>query len=83
MSNPTESLARLIAPPSALPAVRLRQGIVTATAAGQPATVTVKLGGSTTTISGIRYLSSYTATTNDTVWILQAGADLLVLGKLS
>lgn len=77
-------LAREISP-TKLPKqpVDLVFGVVTATAAGPPATVTVKISGSTTATAGLRYLSSYTPSVNDTVLILSRGSDFVVVGKLA
>lgn len=60
--------------------VRLRMGVVSATGVG---TVSVKLGGSTTAIAGVPYLSSYSPTVTDVVAVLQDGPALLVLGDLA
>jgi hypothetical protein len=48
----------------------------------QATSVTVTLGGSTTQVVGIKYLSSYRPVVNDTVSIVQAGSDLLILGSI-
>lgn len=58
--------------------LELAQGTVTATASGS---VSVKIAASTTSISGIKYLSSYTPTVNDVVFMLIDGKDVLILGK--
>lgn len=58
--------------------LELAQGVVTATASGS---VSVKIAASTTAISGIKYLSSYTPTVNDVVFMLIDGKDVLILGK--
>jgi len=58
--------------------LRLRFGQVSASAVGS---VTVTVAGSSTTISGVRYLSTYTPVVNDTVVMLTDGIDLLVLGR--
>lgn len=58
--------------------LRLREGVVTATS---PLTITV--GASAVAIPNVRRLSSYSApAVDDVVMILQAGADLLVLGPV-
>jgi hypothetical protein len=74
---------RLQPSPRATTAMQLRQGVVTATAAGPPKTVTVQLGGETTPAAGARYLASHTPAVNDAVWVLVAGRTRLVLGKLA
>lgn len=59
--------------------LRLRQATVQALTAP---TMTIRIGGSTTNIPGVAALASYTGRANgDTVWVLQVGPDLLVLGK--
>lgn len=66
------------APPS--DPIRVRFGQVTASAASS---VSVTVGGSTTVISGVRYLKSYTPVVNDTVVMLTDGLDLIVLGSIA
>lgn len=58
--------------------LEMAQGVVTATTTGS---VSVKINGSTTAISGIKYLSSYTPAINDVVFMLIDGKDVLILGK--
>lgn len=41
----------------------------------------IKVGNNT--FRKVRYLDSYSPSTGDTVWCLQFGADILVLGKLA
>jgi hypothetical protein len=60
--------------------IRLRFGQVTASAA---ASVSVTVGGSSTVISGVPYLKSYTPVVNDTVLLLTDGLDLIVLGSMA
>lgn len=72
----TELLAAGTAP------LGLRQGTVQATATG-PSRVTVRLGAGTKDLPDRRYLAPYVPTVGDTVWVLVAGADLVVLGKLA
>lgn len=62
--------------------LQFRQAVVTALAT-TPARVSITLAGSATVIPNIRYLASYTAAVNDTVWLLQNGPDLIVMGKLA
>jgi hypothetical protein len=45
--------------------------------------LTVTVAGSDVEISGVRFLSSYSASAADTVAMLTDGLDLLVLGKVS
>lgn len=78
----TRDLAAILAPDDPRKRLRLRQGVVTATAT-VPNRVTLTIGGSTDTVTDVRYLASYSPTIADTVWLLQNGTDLLVLGKLA
>ena len=76
-------LADLLQPdPTGAPQIRLRQGVVQSTSAGPSPTATVTIGGSSTSIAGVRMLGSYTPTATDVVQILQNGTDLLILGTL-
>lgn len=68
----------LLPDPGGASPVYLRQGKITGVSAPL---VSLTLGGSTTVVSGIAKLASYTATVNDVVWVLQSGTMLLVLGK--
>lgn len=43
---------------------------------------TIKLAGSTSTISGVRYLKSYTPATSDIVLVVVVRGDLVILGEL-
>lgn len=61
----------------------IAQAEVTAVVAGPPASVTIKISGDTSTITGIRYLSSYSPSTSDIVFCLINKGDILVLGKLA
>jgi hypothetical protein len=60
----------------------IRYGVVSAVTTS-PNRVSVKVSGSTTPITGIRYLASYTPTTLDVVVCLLNENDLIVLGKLT
>lgn len=62
------------------PAVRLRKATVQAVAAPK---VTLRIGGSTTDVAGVRYLSSYAPTVGDVVFVLVDGPALLILGRLA
>lgn len=75
-----DDLARALLPDPAESRLQLRKGQVSAVSAP---TVTITLGGSTTTIAGVSYLASYTPTVNDVVFVLVDGPSLLVLGKLA
>lgn len=73
-------LASLLNSPGA--DVQLRQGVVQSLSTG-PSRVTVRLGGSTVDIAGVRYLASYGPAIGDTVWIVVDGPSLLVLGRVA
>ena len=62
------------------PVLRLRQGKVV-TVNVSPATLDVQIAGGANTLPKVKYLSSYSPTANDTVWLISFGADLLVIGK--
>jgi hypothetical protein len=70
-------LARTLTVPGPL-RTSLRQGVV---ASVQATTCTITLGGGATSIAGVVYLDSYLPTVGDTVWILQSGPDLLIVGR--
>lgn len=57
------------------------QGVVTAIGTS-PNSVTINLSGGTDTISGVRYLASYTPTVSDVVFLIINNNDIVVLGKL-
>jgi hypothetical protein len=57
------------------PGVSLRTGVVTVTGT----TCTITLAGAT--LAGIPRLASYSPTVSDVVLILQAGAQLVIIGK--
>lgn len=59
--------------------LRLRFGQVTGTAAGS---ISLTVAGSTTEVSGISYLGSYTPVVGDTVAMLTDGIDVLVIGSI-
>lgn len=60
--------------------VRRRFGVCGALAAGPPPTATVNIGG--TSIAGIRFLDSASATSGDVVVVDFSGPDPLILGRL-
>ena len=62
------------------PTLRLRQAKVVVVNTS-PKSVDVQIAGGANTLPRVKYLSSYTPTTNDTVWVISFGADLLVIGK--
>ena len=63
-----------------LPNLRLRQAKVI-TVNASPNSVDVQIAGGANTLPSVKYLSSYSPTANDTVWLISFGADLLVIGK--
>ena len=63
-----------------LPNLRLRQAKVV-TVSVSPNSVGVQIAGGANTLPSVKYLSSYSPTVNDTVWLISFGADLLVIGK--
>ncbi len=63
------------------PTLRLRQGRVVALNTSPNNSVDVQIAGGANTLPRVKYLSSYSPTANDTVWLISFGADLLVIGK--
>lgn len=59
----------------------MRQAKVTAVNAGPPHSVDIMLGGNP--VPRVRYLASYSPTVADSVWLVQFGPDILILGKLA
>jgi hypothetical protein len=57
--------------------------VVTATAAGTPNTISIKILGDTTVLTKIKYDASYTATVGNTVYGFKYGNDIVIQGKLS
>lgn len=74
-------LAQWLKPCNCEASARIRFGKVTATPGGNVITITV--GGSSTAITGVRYLASYTPAVNDIVAIVQLDGTLFVLGELA
>ena len=79
----TTSLAELIGKTPPGEDTRLRQAIVTSVPAG--GTCTVRFGGTDVldNIAGVHYLSYASFVNGDTVWLLQTGGVLLILGKVA
>ena len=67
-------------PARAVPPIRLRWGVVTDVA--MDGTLTIAIGGSATTVSGIVALDHVTAAEGDTVCLITDGVDVLVLGTV-
>lgn len=63
--------------------VSRRQAVVTAVSVGPPASVSIQIAGDTDTISGVRYLASYTPSVGDTVWVDVQDSDPIVIGRLA
>lgn len=61
-----------------MPDVQIRHGIVTAVAGDR---VTVRVGGSTVDIPDVPHIDGYLPTVGHSVWALQEGPALLVLGR--
>lgn len=64
---------------------RIRQVQIDAVTAG-PATVSIRLGGSSVVVAGVKYLAGYTPVAADIAWALQldspdGGSDFIVIGK--
>jgi hypothetical protein len=60
----------------------LRYGVISAVTYS-PSRVSVKVSGSATAITGVRYLASYSPTVSDVVVCILSDNDLIVLGKLT
>jgi len=60
--------------------LRLRFGQIVSVQTGS---VTVTVAGSTVTVSGVRYLNSYSPSASATVAMLTDGLDLLILGAIA
>lgn len=76
----TRDTAAAIRGEASKPGALLRIGVVDSV---QTSTVTIKLGGDTTTIAGVKYLACYSPVAGDTVCILENGHDLLILDRIS
>ena len=63
-----------------IPTLRLRQGKVIAVNVS-PNSINVQIAGDTNTLPSVKYLSSYSPTALDIVWLLSNGSDLLCIGK--
>lgn len=75
--NPIDGVARQIA---AAPTLRVRQGeVVSVSSYG----VTVTIAGSSTPVTGVRYLGSYAPQVGAHVWLLTDGDDMFAIGHLA
>ena len=83
-SEQVRDLATALAAPSGA-SVTVTKGVVTAfNLAANPPNVTVQLGGDTsTTISGVRFIDSYSPTVEDTCLIIKQGSDIFALGQIN
>lgn len=63
----------------------IRKGVITAIAdTSAPPTISVQISGdTTTTIDGIRYITSYAPVVGDTALIIKQGTDLVALGNIA
>jgi hypothetical protein len=77
-SSEIRELSQELAPDDIHP-LRRRQAVIQSV---QSSSVTIRLGGSTTDIAGVKCLGSYSPLAGETVWVLVDGPDLLVLGSL-
>lgn len=82
MTTERDLLAALLPAPGR-PELTLLQAVVDAVNEGAPPSVDVLLGGSTTVVPSVRHLDSYAPEDGDTVWCLQQGTDLIVIGRLA
>jgi len=62
--------------------ISIHYGKVTAVAVS-PNSISVRLSGSSTAVTGVKYLASYSPTVNDVVVCLVNKGDVLVLGELA
>lgn len=86
MSFLNESLAQAISDPGPAPTDELvvRIAVAQANSAGAPPTVTIRMGGSTTNIAGVRVADTVPALfTGDTLLVLQQGTMLVVIGRMA
>jgi len=70
----------IIAPAVAVPALRLRWGVVTAVAGD--GTLSIEIGGSSTAVSGIVAIDQVAAVAADTVVLITDGVDMIVIGTV-
>jgi len=75
--NPLDEFVGEFTPSSRL---RFRQGVISSVQAGR--TLTITIAGSTTAVSGVRYLASMTPVPGANVWVVSDGSDLWALGSL-
>lgn len=68
--------------PRIVPELALRQAVVQSIDTGPPPSATVRVGGSTVDIAGVRWIG-VPPEAGDTVWVLRSGHDLLIIGRLN
>lgn len=62
------------------PGLRFRQALVMSVDSGS--TLTVRVGGDTTSVSGVRYFSSAAPRVGSSVWLVSDGRDVIALGAI-
>ncbi len=77
MSRPLDEFVREYGEGSRL---RVRQGVISSVQAGR--TLTVTIAGSTTAVSGVRYVEGMVPVPGANVWLISDGTDLWALGSL-
>ena len=75
--NPIQALAGQVATPSGL---RVRQGEVVAVSSYG---LTITIAGSTSQVTGVKYLGSYAPQVGAQVWLLSDGSDIFAIGHLA
>lgn len=75
-----DAIAALAGQVASSPTLRVRQGeVVSVSSYG----VTVTIAGSTTQVSGVKYLGSYAPQVGAQVWLLTDGSDVFAIGHLA
>jgi hypothetical protein len=75
--DPIQALAGQVA---SIPQLRMRQGAVVAVSSYG---LTVTIAGSTTQVTGVKYLGSYAPRVGAQVWLISDGADIFAIGHLA
>lgn len=78
MNEEIKGLVKALAPSNNKPGVPFLQGVITAVSGN---TVSVTVGGSTTSATSVPYLTSYYPAVGDVVWLVPMAGDLLVIGS--
>ncbi|WIF20515.1 minor tail protein [Rhodococcus phage Jflix2] len=80
--NQVASLADALTPPS-MTAALVSKATIVSVEWGYPPTVTIQLGGDTSSnIPAVRFLDSFVPTAGDTVIVVKQGSELFVLGQM-